>query len=93
MPTRDEFTVGYICANGNTLTSCVISLDEEHPPLPQYRHDNNAYQLGKIGSHKVAMCCLLGQSRYQTESAAVDMMRSFPRIGDPGQRRCRWRAA
>ncbi|KAJ9622151.1 hypothetical protein H2204_011658 [Knufia peltigerae] len=80
MPTRDEFTVGYICADGNALTSCVISLDEEHPPLPQYRHDNNAYQLGKIGSHKVAMCCLLGQSRYQTESAAVDMMRSFPRI-------------
>ncbi|PVH91611.1 hypothetical protein DM02DRAFT_620433, partial [Periconia macrospinosa] len=36
------------------------------------------YKLGKIGSHRVTMCCLTCE--YESTSVAVDMMRSFPLI-------------
>ncbi|KAI1122274.1 hypothetical protein F5Y10DRAFT_271238 [Nemania abortiva] len=74
MPTRDEFTVGYICANVDAFTSCGISLDEEHP------HDNSSYKFGKIGSHNIAMYCMLGESEIDSSSAAADMIHNFPSI-------------
>ncbi|KAB8239908.1 hypothetical protein BDV35DRAFT_375132 [Aspergillus flavus] len=80
MSAPDEFTVGYICTDINALTSCVISLDEEHSPLPQTRHDGNTYEFGKIGSRNIAMCCVPLESGSGLGTVAVDMMHSFPSI-------------
>ncbi|KAI3534425.1 pfs domain-containing protein [Colletotrichum abscissum] len=83
MTTLAEPTVGYICANVETLTSCTVSLDEEldeeQPSLPQTRYDDNVYTFGKIGSRSVAMCCVSFENQ-SVSGVVVDMMRSFPSI-------------
>ncbi|KAK1491299.1 pfs domain-containing protein [Colletotrichum abscissum] len=83
MSTLAEPTVGYICANVETLASCAVSLDEEldekQASLPQTRYDNNVYMFGKIGSRSVAVCCM-SFGNQSVSGVAVDMMRSFPSI-------------
>ncbi|KAL8310675.1 hypothetical protein RB597_010494 [Gaeumannomyces tritici] len=56
-------------------------LDEQHPPQPGIPGDDNAYVLGRIHRHNVAMACLPGQ--YGTNNAAIvatNVKRSFPSI-------------
>jgi hypothetical protein len=53
--TRDDYTIGWICAFPETeLAAALAMLDERHPILPAADpQDRNAYVFGRIGDHNV----------------------------------------
>lgn len=77
-----DYTVGWICALPIELAASHAMLDKIHESLPTIDNDTNAYILGSIGDHNIAMACLpFGQ--YGTINAATvagNMMRSFGSI-------------
>ncbi|KAF4903089.1 Ankyrin repeat domain-containing protein 50 [Colletotrichum viniferum] len=77
-----DYTVGWICALPIELAASHAMLDKIHESLPTIDNDTNAYILGSIGDHNIAMACLpFGQ--YGTINAATvagNMMRSFRSI-------------
>jgi len=80
---RQNYTVGWICAVTTEYVAACELLDEEYPLLPTASsHDNNAYTLGRVGDHRVVVACL-PKGRYGIASAATvakDMLRSFESI-------------
>lgn len=83
MSDTDIYTVGWICAITTEFVAAQALLDEEHTsPKPVAPHDNNNYELGRIGEHNVVIA-LLPDGDYGTVSAASvarDMLHSFPNI-------------
>ncbi|OBS16167.1 hypothetical protein FPOA_13136 [Fusarium poae] len=80
MSNPDDVTIGYICTDVPTLTSCRISLDQEQrPSFGQLPRDDNTYTIGKIGSFLVASCVGLGDAT-STAICATHMRRTFPNI-------------
>ncbi|KAH8655547.1 hypothetical protein BX600DRAFT_469807 [Xylariales sp. PMI_506] len=78
MVSRENVTVGYICADTAALVSCQVSLDRELPRLlSQEQWDNNCSNLGMIGSLHVVLC---GSVERDTTDAAVQMMHTFTSI-------------
>ncbi|OLN96219.1 Ankyrin-3-like protein 3 [Colletotrichum chlorophyti] len=77
-----DYTVGWICALPVELTASHAMLDRIHQTLPTANGDTNAYILGNIGTHNIAMACLpMGQ--YGPNNAATvasHMIRSFASI-------------
>ncbi|KAK2592202.1 hypothetical protein QQS21_010090 [Conoideocrella luteorostrata] len=57
-------------------------LDQQHPSLPQGLHDDNVYNLGKIGPHNVVIACLpAGQMGNSSAATVASQMRlTFPAI-------------
>jgi len=83
MPTVDDFHVGWISALQTEFVAACEMLDEEYPDLPTSSlQDNNSYQLGRIGVHRVVIACLPKGKYGLTSAASVarDMLRSFPSI-------------
>ncbi|RYP75133.1 hypothetical protein DL771_002594 [Monosporascus sp. 5C6A] len=82
----EAYTVGWICAISTERVAAQTFLDEKHEgPEDISTHDNNSYQLGRIGKHNVVIA-VLPDGEYGTSSAASaarDMLHSFPntRIG------------
>ncbi|KAE8364037.1 nucleoside phosphorylase domain-containing protein [Aspergillus caelatus] len=80
---NDEYTVRWISALNEELMVAMAMLDEEHGrPQSTPRDDTNAYHLGKIGEHNVAMACLSG-AQLDTGPAAIvaeNMRRTFKNI-------------
>jgi nucleoside phosphorylase len=56
--THDAYTVGWVCALPKEQTAATAMLDEIHASLPKPANDHNAYTLGAIGKHNVAITCL-----------------------------------
>jgi nucleoside phosphorylase len=57
--TKEDYTVGWICALPIELTAALAVLDERHPPLrAQLPSDCNTYTLGRVGDHNVVIACL-----------------------------------
>jgi hypothetical protein len=75
----NDVTIGYICTDVPTLTSCRISLDQEERLSFQLPRDDITYTIGKIGSLLVATCVGLDDAT-STASCATDMRRTFPNI-------------
>ncbi len=77
-----DYTVGWICgAEVEYVVACEM-LDNEHSLLPNKGRDVNAYTLGNIGSHNIAIACL-PKGRYGAVSAAtvaVNMLKTFEAI-------------
>lgn len=80
--TRDDYTVGWVCALPTELTAAIYMLKERHPDLKQQRGDSNAYILGKMGEHNVVIAGLPKGRTGTTSSATVaaQMISSFPNI-------------
>ncbi|KAF3229698.1 hypothetical protein TWF106_000148 [Orbilia oligospora] len=77
---REEYTIGWICALSKEQTAATSMLDETHPSLDSKPHgDTNAYTLGSIGCHNVAITCLpLGYyGTNQAANVANNMKRTF----------------
>ena len=77
--THQGYTVGWICALSGELVAARAVLEEEHPSLPQPRHDKNSYTFGRIGKHNIVIACL-PNGKYGTTSAAhvaKDLSRTF----------------
>ncbi|KAM0490737.1 hypothetical protein ACHAP8_011282 [Fusarium lateritium] len=80
--TRDDYTIGWICAMPKELTAAIAMLDQQHSPLPNPPHDNNAYTLGCIGDHNIVIACLpkgmVGHDA--TANMACHLVNTFPSI-------------
>ncbi|EHK19566.1 uncharacterized protein TRIVIDRAFT_46556 [Trichoderma virens Gv29-8] len=80
--THREYTIGWICALPKEAEAASFMLDVEHLPLSNPRADTNAYWLGAIGDHNVAIACLPSGSYGNNSSATVAarMISTFPNI-------------
>jgi nucleoside phosphorylase len=80
---KDEYTVGWICALPFEMAAAVVMLDEIHEDLQeQDTSDHNSYKLGRIQNHNVVIACLPA-GIYGTNPAAnvsKDMVRTFRSI-------------
>lgn len=80
--TSSDYTVGWISATVTEGTAAALVLDEQHPGLGTEPGDDNAYILGRIGNHNVAIA-LLPDGEYGTAIAATvaaNMIRTFHNI-------------
>ncbi|KAB8217216.1 purine and uridine phosphorylase [Aspergillus novoparasiticus] len=80
---NDEYTIGWISPSSEELMVAMAMLDEEHGrPQSTPRDDTNAYHLGKIGEHNIAMACLSGGQTGTGPAAIVaeNMRRTFRNI-------------
>lgn len=83
MSNPHNYTVGCICALSTESVALQAFLDERHhPPVEVSQHDNNAYALGKIGSHNVVIAVLPHGSYglVNATSVAKDMLHTFPNV-------------
>ena len=79
-PPRDAFQIGWICALPIEAAAAKEMLDENFGTLDaQDPADTNAYTLGRIGKHYVAIACLPGGQYGTTSSTTVanHMVRTF----------------
>lgn len=80
--THRDYTVGWVCALKEELASAQIILDTEHSELSIPSNDPNAYTLGSIGAHNIAIACLpegdIGNNPAAT--VATRMTSTFPSI-------------
>ncbi|PVH67883.1 purine and uridine phosphorylase [Cadophora sp. DSE1049] len=81
-PSRNEYTVGWICALPIELAAAAEMLDEEHQDLPQDSTDTNSYSFGSVGEHNVVVACLpTGQLGTSSTAAIASQIKSrFPSI-------------
>ena len=84
MASRDDYTVGWICALPLEMAAAKATLDRVHPDLPadSNSNDTNAYILGSLAGHNVVVACLPA-GVYGTTSATtvvVQMLNSFKSI-------------
>ncbi|KAM0522618.1 hypothetical protein ACHAPE_002211 [Trichoderma viride] len=79
---RDEYTVGWVCALPKEQTAAIAMLDESHAAVQKPANDPNSYSLGSIGEHNVVIACLpKGQTgNYSAATVATWMVSTFPRI-------------
>lgn len=78
MASRDDYTVGWICALPLELAAAKAMLDQIHPNLPgdPAANDTDAYVLGSISGHKVVVACLsLGETGPVSASIMAAQMR------------------
>lgn len=79
---RDDYTVGWICAIPFEMAAAKAMLDEIHADLPVLQNDHNTYIFGKISAHNIVIACLPA-GVYGTTSAATvatQMLSSFKSI-------------
>lgn len=80
--THRDYSVGWVCALTKELAAATVMLDERHPDLPKQPSDQNAYTLGSIGDHNIAIACLpmgdIGNNPAAT--VATRMTNTFPSI-------------
>ncbi|PWY90333.1 purine and uridine phosphorylase [Aspergillus sclerotioniger CBS 115572] len=75
------YTIGYICPTFTDFTAAQISLDEEHGLLKSPSHDDhNAYTIGRIGKHNVALTFVTGSRTPSTTTVATAMRITFPNL-------------
>ncbi|RAO71649.1 uncharacterized protein BHQ10_007661 [Talaromyces amestolkiae] len=79
---RDDYTVGWVCALHIELAAAQEMLDEEHQNPLQIGEDANVYSFGRIGEHNVVIAGLpAGQTGIASATAvAMRMKSSFPCI-------------
>ncbi|PQE05705.1 Ankyrin repeat protein [Rutstroemia sp. NJR-2017a BVV2] len=79
---RNEYTVGWVCALPKEQTAATAMLDQRHAELRQPPNDFNTYTLGSIGGHNIVIACL-PKGKYANNSAAsvaTHMIDTFPCI-------------
>lgn len=80
--TRNEYTVGWICALPIELAAAAEILDKEHQDLPQDSTDTNSYSFGRIGEHNIVVTYLPARQLGISSAAAVasQIKSRFPSI-------------
>ncbi|KAI9682573.1 MAG: hypothetical protein M1822_006871 [Bathelium mastoideum] len=80
--THQDYSVGWVCALKEELAVAIVMLEKEHPDLPIPESDRNAYTLGSIGDHNIAIAALpegdIGNNPAAT--VATRMTCTFPSI-------------
>ncbi|KAL2848053.1 Pfs domain protein [Aspergillus pseudodeflectus] len=82
MPSKRDYTVGWIAALHEELAAAQPMLDEFHPAQSQPLRDPNAYTLGRIFSYNIVIACLLAGSYGTNKAAAVvlNIKATFPNL-------------
>lgn len=84
MASRDDYTVGWICALPLEMAAAKAMLDHIHADLPAdpSMNDANAYVLGSLNGHNVVVACLPFGVYGITSAATVatQMLASFKSI-------------
>lgn len=77
---REDYTIGWVCALSVELAAAEEMLDEEHETPKYDAHDTNIYTCGRVGEHNVVIACLPeGQMGANSAAAvAVQMKSTFP---------------
>ncbi|KAF4551972.1 Ankyrin repeat-containing protein 2 [Elsinoe fawcettii] len=68
---RNDYTVGIVCALGTERTAVQAVLDEVHDILPVFDGDQTLYLLGRIGKLDVVVACLPAGSLGKVEAATL----------------------
>lgn len=80
---RQDYTMGWICAMTTKYVAACELLNEEYPLLSiASSHDSNAYTLDRVDDHRVVIACL-PKNKYGIAFAttmAKNMLRSFESI-------------
>jgi nucleoside phosphorylase len=79
---HEDYTVAWICVLPLEAAASRAILNKIHPELPQPAGDDNAYTLGEISGHNIAIACL-PSGVYGTVSAATvvaHMRTTFPSL-------------
>lgn len=80
--THQDYTVGWVCALPLELVAATVMLDTRHPDLAAPQSEHNAYTLGSIGNHNIAIACLpkgdIGNNPAAT--VATRMTSTFPSL-------------
>ncbi|KAE8153266.1 purine and uridine phosphorylase [Aspergillus avenaceus] len=74
------YTVTWICALPAEQTAALAMLDERHYSLPTPLHDDNAYILGHIDRHNIAITCLPSIGTNSACSVLTSTVHTFPSI-------------
>ncbi|MCJ1329241.1 hypothetical protein MMC10_005920 [Thelotrema lepadinum] len=79
---REDYTVGWICALAIEMTAARAMLDDVHPDLDSQKNDNNAYIFGRTGKHNVVIAGLPSGVYGTTSATSVtyQMDSSFPSL-------------
>lgn len=79
---KDDCTVGWICALPVELAAAQEMLDEEHGVSISGPNDNNIYSLGRIGEHNIVIACLpVGETGISSAAVvAAQIQIAFPSI-------------
>ncbi|KAL9063225.1 MAG: hypothetical protein Q9161_009580 [Pseudevernia consocians] len=79
MASRNDYTVGWICALHLELAAAKATLDQIHPNLPAdpAANDTDAYVLGSISGHNVVVACL---SSGETGPVSASIMAAQMRV-------------
>ncbi|KAI9782352.1 MAG: hypothetical protein M1839_005225 [Geoglossum umbratile] len=79
---HEDYAIGWICAISTERVAAQAFLDDKHEEPEVSTHDNNSYELGRIGKHNVVIAILPdgGYGTSSAASAARDMLHSFPNI-------------
>jgi nucleoside phosphorylase len=75
---REDYTVGIICALEFEKEAVEATLDEKHGMVQRTPGDNNDYAFGKMGEHNVVIACLPASVMSPSAAVAKVMMCSFP---------------
>lgn len=82
LKSRDDYTVGWICALPEEQRAAFVMLDERHADIRTAVYDHNTYNLGSIGRHNVVIASP-PYGRHNSSSPELvgyRMIESFPRI-------------
>ena len=81
-PSREDYTVGWVCTLPIELATAQEMLDEEHEKFDHVASSTNIYTPGQIGEHNVIITCLPdGQMGTNPATAvAAQMMSTFTSI-------------
>ncbi|KAH0558653.1 hypothetical protein GP486_004695 [Trichoglossum hirsutum] len=82
VPSPEDYTVGWVCAQVTDLAAVTALLDDTYPDMSVRSIDCNPYELGRMGKHNIVISCLPA-GEYGTAAAAVataQMMQSFESI-------------
>jgi nucleoside phosphorylase len=79
---HSDYSVAWICALPLEMAAAKVMLEEIHRPLPQPPTDQNAYTLGRLSGHNVAIACLPSGVCGMTSAATVlaHMLSTFPSL-------------
>ncbi|KAL5085680.1 hypothetical protein Trisim1_010028 [Trichoderma cf. simile WF8] len=79
---HSDYTIGWVCALSKEQTAATAMLDAIHDDLANPPNDPNAYTLGSVGKHNIAIACL-PDGRYGNNAAATaaaHMVSTFPSL-------------
>lgn len=79
---REDYTVGWICASPEGLTTAVACLDAQHKPVPRIPRGGHLYSFGEINGHYIVIGCSdISENRQTSVANLAAMMReNFPGI-------------